>query len=295
MKPQPSILSATATRRAWRRVFKRLWLGSIGGLMMFGLSDIPAGASAWSQKPGEGLAILNYRYYQTDKAFTENGALITNDNGGSFEQHEANLYIEYGLPKDLTLIGNFFFQHVTSSDDDATNSNFGFSQQEVGLRWQFSHGIAQAFQFKFGFPGGYSANSEPLLSNNQCDFELLYFIGDSFTLAKRNAFWSLGGGYRLRTGAPADQLRWLATAGYNLSRHFEIFGQLEGIHGLGNGREQKVDNISITTDYTLLKASLNLAYHIDDRWTLSAGPFVHYYGKNTGGGGGVLASLWYRF
>lgn len=263
--------------------------------MMFGLSDIPAGASAWSRKPGEGLGIITYRYYQTDKSFTENGSLITNDNGGKFKQHEANLYIEYGLPKDFTLIGNFFLQHVTSSDNFGSQSNFGFSQQEVGVRWQFSHGIAQALQFKFGFPGGYSTHSQPALTNDQCDFELMYFIGDSFNVANRKAFWSLGGGYRLRTGAPADQLRWLATAGYTLSPKVEVFGQLEGIHGLGNGREQKVDNVTITTDYTLLKASVNLAYHFNDRWTASAGPFIHYYGKNTGGGGGVQASLWYRF
>lgn len=267
------------------------------GIMLFGLSDIPANAAAWSQQKGKGLGILTYRYYGTDKAFTENGTLVKNDNNGTFRQHELNLYVEYGLPKNITLIGNFFLQNVTSSDDvNGSHSTSGLSQQEIGARWQFSHSPAQALQFIFAFPGGYSMNDNPVLGNNQLDFELLYFIGDSFQCFNRKAFWELGGGVRFRTGAPADQLRWFGTLGYSFNKNWDVYAQLEGTHGLGNGSTQNVgNNITLTTDYTLLKATLNVAYNFNDRWTLSAGPFINYYGKNTGGGGGVQASVWYRF
>lgn len=269
---------------------------TVAGGMLFGLSDASLWAGAWSQQKGQGLAITTYRYYGTHKVFSGSGSLVKSENGGHFTKNEANLYLEYGVTNNITLLGNFFLQHVSSSDRvSGRDSNFGLSQQEVGARWQFSNKpVAQSFQLLVGFPGG--SDATPVLDNNQWDFELDYFIAKSFKCLGRDAFVELGGGPRFRTGAPADQLRWFATLGYSITHQWQIFGQLEGTHGLGNDSPQTVgNNVTVTTNYTLLKAGLTVAYNINDRWALSAGPFIHYYGKNTGAGGGVQAAVWYRF
>ncbi|GAB4250776.1 MAG: hypothetical protein OHK005_17850 [Candidatus Methylacidiphilales bacterium] len=267
---------------------------------MFPLLPLESKAGAWAQPEGRGLSILTYRFYETDQVFDDNGARRDLPNGGEFTKHEANLYVEYGLPHRLTLIASLFLQDLHYSDDaGASDSNFGLSDPEVGLRWQFlekEHWPKMALQFVTKVPGPYSLSDTPILGNDQFDFETVLFVGDNHKLLGRDGFWEIGFGPRARLGAPSDQLRWFATIGWRLTERFEWIGQLEGTHGLGNDRPQVIgENVTATTDYTLLKATMQGVYHLNQNWSISAGPVIHYYGEKTGAGGGAQASLWFRF
>jgi protein XagA len=254
-------------------------------------------AGAWAQQPGHGLAIATYRFYATGNEFDNSGWGITRfSNDGKFLKNEASLYLEYGLLKDVTLIGNFFFDQVEFATKNSIDRNAGFSDQQLALRWQFSHRIPQSFQFTVQFPAGYSLNDTPVLGNNQVDLELDYFVGGNFKLNELYGFWEAGAGYRYRTGAPADQIRWYTTLGIPLSTCLQILVQAEGTHGLGTNETQRIgNNVTVTTNYQLIKLSSSLIYKLTKSISLQVGPTFDFFGQNTGEGGGVQAAIWYTW
>jgi protein XagA len=254
-------------------------------------------AGAWAQKENEGLALGTYRFYSTDQEFESNGHVRDFQNNGEFRKHEWNFYLEYGITSKLTAVGNFFLQELEfENNTNGLDSNLGFPNQELGLRYQFASLPAQSVQILVSFPGTYSETTTPLLGNNQVDIEPFYFVGNGFEMSGRHGFWELGFGPKFRMQAPSDQLRWLATLGMSWSKSWETILQFEGTHGIGNDQRQTVgNNITVTTDYTLIKATGSLMYHIDNHWTVSAGPTFHVYGENTGAGGGGQISVGRKF
>lgn len=260
----------------------------------------PAHAGAWAQPEGRGLSLLTYRFYQTDEGFDGHGNRQDFANDGEFTKHEANLYVEYGLPYRVTLLGNFFLQHLSFRDDvNGRDAQFGLADQELGVRWQFleREGLPRmAVQTLVKIPGPYRLGDTPPLGNDQVDWESVLYVGDNHRLLGCAGFWEVGIGPRFRFDEPSDQLRWFATLGWRVTEKIEWIGQLEGTHGLGNERPQRIgNNITATTDFTLLKASMSGIYHVNEQWAVSAGPMIHFYGENTGAGGGAQASLWFRF
>jgi len=250
-------------------------------------------AGAWSQPKGDGLAIMTYRFYGTDSSFNMRGDRVNYADGGYFAKHQMNLYVEYGLLDRLTFIGNFFYDFVSSDNNFTQDGNNGFPYQELGLRYQFYDVPAMSFQALVSIPTS-SNEATPALSNNQFDYEFAYYLGGNYSIFGYDAFWDLGVGYRVRTGAPSDEFRWYATTGVILSEDWEVFLQAEGIHGLGGDRPQFIgNNVLLTTDFQLIKLRMSVVYHIDENWSLQAGPVVHIWGNNTGAGGGAEAAVWY--
>lgn len=277
---------------SFNRAVRCLWVYVLTLLSSFNLF-----AGAWSQKEHEGLTLATYRFYSTDQEFESNGHVRDFANHGEFRKHEWNFYVEYGITPKLTALGNFFLQELEfENNTNGLDANFGFPNQEMGLRYQFTNLPAQSIQLLVALPGLYEKTKTPLLGNDQVDIEPFYFIGNGLELSGYHTFWELGVGSKFRTEAPSDQLRWLATFGINWSKTWETTLQFEGTHGIGNDQLQTIgNNITVTTDYTLIKATGTLTYHIDDHWSLSAGPTFHIYGENTGAGGGGQISLGRKF
>jgi hypothetical protein len=269
-------------------------IGTILAILVQGNSQ-SCFAGAWAQAPGHGIAIATYRFYGTGNEFDNSGWGITRfSNDGKFFKNEASLYLEYGLLKDITVIGNFFFDQVEFADKNSIDRNAGFSDQQLALRWQFSHKIPQSLQFTVQFPAGYSLNDTPVLGNDQVDLELDYFLGGNFKLNQLYGFWEAGAGYRYRTGAPADQIRWYTTLGIPLNDCFQLLIQAEGTHGLGSNQTIG-NNVTVTTNYQLIKLSSSLIYRLTKSISLQFGPTLDFFGQNTGAGGGLQAAIWYNW
>ena len=254
-------------------------------------------AGAWAQPEGRGLSILTYYFYGTDTQFGDGWHLEPFGYEGRFIKNELNLYVEYGLFKRLTLIGNFFLDALTFENRFGRQNNFGPADQEVGLRYQLFERIPQSLQLTVKIPGPYYVNVQPALGNGQTDVELAYYIGSSYKVFERWGFVDAGAGFRLRTGAPADELRWYVTAGLHLTDWLEIYYlEASGIHGLGNDQPQYVgNNILLTTDFDLIKIGGSLLVHPARHWTIQAGPYFSVAGRATGGGGGFKVAIWREF
>ncbi|MGC1480521.1 MAG: hypothetical protein WA771_08450 [Chthoniobacterales bacterium] len=254
-------------------------------------------AGAWAKPQGEGLAVLSYYFYTTADQFGDGWDREDFGFDGRFTKNEWNLYVEYGLTDQFTLIGNFFLDGLAYSNEFGRDTNFGLADQEVGLRYQFAQSIPQALQFTVKIPGPYDVNDSPALGNGQTDIELDYYIGHAFPVGSRWGFFDLGFGYRLRTAEPADELRWYLTGGIQITDWLDIyFIEASGIHGLGNDEPQFVgDNILLTTDFDLIKIGASALVEPVEGWILQAGPYWHAAGRATGAGGGFKIAVWREF
>jgi len=256
-----------------------------------------AKAGAWAKEPGHGLAILTSYFYSTDEQFGNGWHKEPFGYEGRFVKNEWNLYTEYGICKRLTFVGNFFLDALTYENRFERQNNFGLADQEVGLRYQFADKIPQSLQLTVKIPGPYSVNTQPALGNGQTDVELAYYIGSSYKVFDHWGFVDAGAGFRLRTGAPADELRWYLTAGMTLTKWLEIYYiEASGIHGLGDDQPQFVgNNILLTTDFDLIKLGGSLLIHPAKNWTIQAGPYFSVAGRATGAGGGFKLAVWREF
>ena len=262
-------------------------------------------AGAWSQKEGEGMVIENYTFYTTSHVFDASGTRVAMSNNGTFQKQELNTYAEYGVTSQFTLTGNFFADRYTfGTNNGPTDTNMGFTNQEIGGRYQFSGAsgdkdkttLAQSAQLLFSFPTGYSMTATPVLGNDEYAIEADYFIGSPWKNDGTTGFWEAGAGVRFNIGAPSDQLRWWATGGVDFSKRWKLITQFSGIHGLGDDKRQTVgNNVTLATDYALVKSTISAVFEIDPKWSISFGPTVDLYGVNTGAGYGGQFGVWRRF
>ena len=106
----------------------------------------------------------------------------------------------------------------------------------------------------------------------------------------------MGIGYRFRFEPPADEIRWYATTGRQFTEQWGAIFKAEGIHGLGNDTRQTTgDNVTITTNFQLIKVTALGMYRFNEHWTITAEPTAYLWGQNTGAGGGAELSVWYEF
>jgi hypothetical protein len=269
------------------------FLGLAGLLALSSTSQ----AGAWTRSKGDGLAVLSYYFYSTERQFDDGWGQEEFGFNGEFTKNEWNLYVEYGLTDELTLIGNFFLDGLAFENEFGRDTNFGLADQEVGLRFRLAQKIPQALQLLVKIPGPYDVNDSPALGNGQTDVELDYFIGHPFPFGSRWGFLDLGVGYRLRTAEPADELRWYFTGGVQINDWLDVyFLEASGIHGLGNDTPQFVgDNILLTTDFDLIKMGASVLVEPTPGWILQAGPYWHIAGRATGAGGGFKVAVWREF
>lgn len=260
-------------------------------------APLPLRAGAWTKPKGKGLAAFTYSFYYTNQQFTNGWHLQNFSNGGSFTKNEWNLYLEYGLTDHLTLIGNFFMDALRYQNHFVENTNFGLADQELGLRYSLSKKLPQALQLTVKIPGPYNINHQPSLGNAQTDVELAYYLGTPYKIANRWGFVDAGAGFRLRTGAPADEIRLYLTAGLDITHWLQLYYlEASGIFGLGNDSPQYVgENILLTTDFSLIKVGASVVCKITDNWRLQAGPYLQPAGRATGAGGGFKAGILFDF
>jgi hypothetical protein len=109
-------------------------------------------------------------------------------------------------------------------------------------------------------------------------------------------FWDAEAALRLRTGAPADQVRLDGTLGANLNRRVMVMGQVFGIVGLRNGTPFRVGtNPNLQSDFDLGKVQASTVFRLVGATRVQTAVFQTFTGRNTGYARGALISLWFGF
>jgi hypothetical protein len=255
-------------------------------------------ADAWTQEQGHGQIIFGASFFETAREYEADGNVARFSYQGSFRQFQLNPYIEYGLTSRTTLVVNAFAPFLKFENQYGSQTSAGMGDIETAVRHRLNSTespMPVSVQFTVLFPT-YPADRQPPPGNHQVDLESKLMIGRGVHIAKRTAFWSMGGAYRFRSGAPADQWRSDATLGLDLTHRFTVMTQFFGITGLRNGSPLVVGgNPNAQSDFDLYKGQFSLVTRLGPHTRFQLGWNDTIAGRNTGRGQTVLVALWQDF
>ena len=202
----------------------------------------PVFAGAWVQEKGKSQHIFSHYFYTTDRVFERYGKLDHIGGRGRFTKNEFNYYTEAGIFRRLTAVGNFFYDIVRFKNDSGTDTNSGFGDQEMGLRWNLAQKpFVTSLQGLVIFPLYPGGKGTPL-GNRDVGLEPKILFGKSFHLINIPSYINLEGGVRFRIGAPSDQLRYQILWGVKPWKKWEYTIAVEGIEGLRNEEPLRTSN-----------------------------------------------------
>ena len=255
-------------------------------------------ADAWTQEEGHGQIIFTTSFFETSREFDPDGNVARFSYQGSFRQFQFNPYVEYGLTSRTTLVVNAFAPFLKFQNQYYRQTSAGLGDVETALRRRLNSTespMPVSVQFTILFPT-YPADRQPPPGNHQVDLESKLMIGRGVHIGKHSAFWSMGGAYRFRSGAPADEFRSDTTFGLDLTRRFTVMTQFFGITGLRNGSPLVVGgNPNAQSDFDLYKGQFSLVTRLGPRTRFQLGWNDTIAGRNTGRGQTVLVALWQDF
>ncbi|MBB5884912.1 hypothetical protein DYQ93_03325 [Xanthomonas sp. LMG 8992] len=296
--PMPAAGRATPARRA------RL------ALALLALAAGPCAASAWVDDAGHGLVILKASHTDGGAVFDSHGQSGNFPDAGRSRQDQLNLYGEYALTSDLTLVGNFYFSKVGYRNDSGYGDRHssGWSDQEIGLRYRLdpdgADGPWQGALQVLALVPGYARQRDgerPALGQGDYGAELRYSVGRGYRLGEHDGYVDLGTAVRLRGGDASDEARLDVSSGVALAPRWMLIGEFNVIQSLGNGKGPNRiyapgDNTPIrgnNFDFSKLQASV--LYTLPGGTQLQLGYQQPVAGRNTGGAGGPFVAAWWRF
>jgi len=249
-------------------------------------------AGAWTQAPGDGLAIITTSYYGTDRFFDNSGHSQPQP---AYTKTTLSPYLEYGWRDGTTIGANLSLQYARQ-DGTFTQSNWGLSDSELFLRqrlWQLN-GFVLSAEPMIKLPSPERASAMPKLGGHSFDAGFGLLAGYGFGAFGLNHFVDLDTHYRYRFGVPRDQINLAATAGISLTERFMLMPQMFLTYR-ASAPKVAIFTESPADDYNLVQLQLSAVYKLNNGVSLQGGGFATIDGKNTGAGGGVLFSVWKTF
>jgi hypothetical protein len=245
-------------------------------------------AAAWTSPEGETNIFNSFTYYETAHFLDQDGKSIPQ---AKFLQYTYNPYIEYGLENDLTLGASPLFEYQTEKGDQSS----AFYGSDIFFRKKLYEDGAQVFslQPQITIPGLYNGSALPQIGAKVFANELRLLHGYGFAALDQNHFTDLEIAYNKRYGAN-DQVEFDATLGLRFTEDLLLLNQ---IFSTFSTQAVKTNRIAITgsNDYNLVKMQFSLVKEIFPDVSVQAGLSRNIWGENTGGGGSMIFSLWYKF
>lgn len=263
-------------------------------LLFIFLFPISANSAAWLQKEGQGQVINSVFVYTTKSSFDNNGNKTSQKR---FTKIEDQLYAEYGLTKDITIGANPSFQYLERDENIGETKNHGLADTEVFVRgkvWNNDKSVL-SIQPLIKIPGPYEENEPLPLGRKQFDAEIRGLFGHGFELYGNNHFVNAELAYRKKMEAPGDDVRFDLTLGIRPEEKTIIMLQAFNTFSVNSSGSAAPFQISSPTDYDLTKLQISGVLEVYKGVSLQIGAFQNFHGKNTGSGGGGMASVWVNF
>ncbi|HLG20879.1 MAG TPA: hypothetical protein VI895_13825 [Bdellovibrionota bacterium] len=289
-------------------------------------------AGAWTHEPNKFYVEASISYFQASESFDRDGnrrgvgllpdpqvpsSIFAGLIPSTYEQLDASLYAEYGLPADFEAV--LFFPFFRFSQQDSSVGEFdttGIGDATVGMKYKWFERpwLVSAVMAEVGIPVGdeeamghvAGQNSQPIpLGDGEWDYAIRFFASRSFHPVP--AYVSADFGYRFRTSSGVvdfgDDLPWSLDGGYT----FEFGeGWFSGI--TPNLAFRGVIATKNTSTATLLNLSVSGNAPNQEFVDIQPGLFVHVFkglgwnnsfsytlaGENTGAGWTVRSGLTYE-
>jgi len=263
----------------------RIILRVLGGFGV-ALSSTQAHAGAWTLDQGRGHVVVTATASSANESFDHARKLQSTPRYNKFE-FEALL--EYGVTDWFTAIVSPGMQHIDiAAPVSARRTGLGYS--EFGGRGRIFYGDNWVLsgQATVRVPGTFDAANPAAIGYNgfEHDFRLLY--GYSFSVGGFPAFLDLQLAQRFRSGDPPNELRFDATLGVRPGPQWLVVAQLFNV--ISEGASPPV-----FPSYDYSKFQLTVVYDLTRQWSVHAGGFTTYHGRNALQENGLQIGTWYRF
>jgi len=238
-------------------------------------------AGAWTLPQGKLYDKASLNYYTADPNFTDK-------NIGN--------YIEYGITDSISIINSIYYKQIKNQYSSTvagittttTSKTHGIADVEIGLKHKLSEGSTGVFshQVMVKIPGDYDKNGVLPLGNGQVDMEYRALYGVSLGHLLPGGYANFEAGYRYRAEAPADEFRYLAEIGADITERLYARVKLDGIASMGNADNMVAASGNPTTgyQYDLQKLDTALGYKLTDAWGLEFGYTPTVHARNTAKG-----------
>lgn len=238
-----------------------------------------ASAGAWVGTKGSGYVKLGYANFTSD---TYRG---NNPTFEDFEGNNTSLYAEYGLGNNFALYGSLLHQSYDQEDSvTGASGASGFADTEIGIRYQWQADpfvLSTSFLVKTPF----LYDEDDGLGNHQEDYEAKVLIGKGLD---EYGYFGVELGYRLRSGDPSDEYRYLLEYGFNITPNVYFRTKLDGTLSVENASDDitlNTGNLSNPLEYDAGKLELTTGYNFNKNTALKGfGLELTYtteiYGKN---------------
>lgn len=235
-------------------------LSFIGIALTLALTTVNASAGAWVPEEGNGYIKLGYA------DFSANNFRGDNPTFDGFDGQNTSIYAEHGLGRNFAVYGSLLYQSYEQGDTvTGTTKASGLGDAEIGVRYQWQ---AEPFVFSTSFlvKTPFLYDEDDGLGNNQEDYELKFLLGKGL-----NKYGYVGAeiGYRLRTGEPSDEYRYLLEYGFNINKNVYLRAKIDGILSVDNADAQNaedlinIDNLSNPLEFDSGKFELATGWNFD--------------------------------
>jgi hypothetical protein len=215
-------------------------------MMLFSLNS---SAGAWVGAKGTGYTKLGFATYKAEDYHGTNPTLI------DFNSTSTSLYAEYGLGNKFAIYGSLLNQSYDQRDTElGKTSASGFGDVEVGVRYQWQADplvISTSFLVKTPF----LYDDGDGLGNNQTDYEARILIGKGLN---EYGYFGAEFGYRLRTGDPSDEYRYLLEYGFSANDNLYFRTKLDGILSANNSDVVTVNTSNLSNPFEFDSGKLEL-------------------------------------
>ncbi len=241
-------------------IFKKLSLSLLTASLA--LTSVNVLAGAWVPEQGNGYIKLGYA------DFTSTGFRGNNPNFESFDGENTSLYVEHGLGNKFAVFGSLLYQSYEQNDTELGRTTAsGFGDAEIGVRYNWiSDPFVLSTSLLLKTPFLYDEDDG--LGNDQEDYEFKLLLGKGL-----DKFGYVGAevGYRLRSGEPSDEYRYLLEYGFNLNKNVYFRAKLDGILSAENSDTPDVlneENLSNPLEFDSGKVELATGYNFDNNSSL---------------------------
>lgn len=262
-------------RRATMRPARVLYAVALAFLALWAASA-PAQASAWGQAKGAGFASANVERFS-------NGA-------GAYRRTDADLYLEYGLTRRITIGAQTLFGRASSGAGDEAVSNFGAFAVEAFVQSQLWRGqnSVVAVRTTMSAPAYVDEEARFALRDPGFDLETRALWGRGFSTPFGHAFANVEAAHRTRFGPAASQVRIDATLGLQPNKRWMLLAQSFNIVSL---RNETLGG----ADYDVYKLQPSAVWFATQRLGLQTGATIEVAGRNLTPGVSAFAGVWVRF
>jgi hypothetical protein len=243
----------------------------------------------WQQDTGEVLLSPFLSHYRANAFRTKDGEKKAFDESGLFTNYNPRFYFSVPLNGyKLNLFGSVPLFLNKFEDNQQLQQNTDFGDLEIGARLHLrklkNHFLMGAVT---AFIPAYQNNRLPYAGFERFGIEgRLILTGNAPWIGESNNFHKIEAALRQFIPNGPTQIRLFASEGFRITPKVVVLGELDAMFSFSDESEFFENNLQLVSDFTMVKAALNIGYEFTPEFSLFGGVFQDVLNRNSGIGSG---------